>query len=312
MKRQIHYVSEMPCPLKLTESKGMAWKNAYCITYRAGNQTHYYINEKSKEPLIHAMRLTAETTGLDFDDIKPTYSAMARQISEWIGSIDSNAQSKEMIPAILPVWHYQKCYPAKVESNLVLVDMTSAYWQIAIHSDTLRIFLCRNGGVIPQRMPKEKALKWDRCREIIGASKPLRLSLIGVNAVTDTSTPRYSYYFRGQKVTPHGTPPTWFTPLSMLTIRIAYELTQMQAEHCNAIYANADAITLQEGDTPELWDYMGIKFRGKAKGAAQINAIGSYKIGDTVTGLFDKRSSPRVLEPTHITPEYYTAFFPKI
>lgn len=312
MTRSIHYVQTMPDPCVLTEHIGMAWKNQYCITYRKGSHTDYYLNEGSKEKIIHAMRITAETTGMDFQDVKPTYSGMARQISEWIGSKDVIGQNSDILPAILPVWHYQKCYPAKVSQGLVLWDMTSAYWQIAIKSDTLKLYLARGGQVIPQRMSREEGLRWDKVRETVGASKPLRLSMIGVNSVGDSSKPSYSVYFRGKRIDPSGKPPTWFRPLSILTVRIAYELTQIQAEAADVVYANADAITLEECETPELWEYMGIKFREKARGAAQINSVGSYRIGETESGLFGVRRSPVVTEPAHVIPEYYKVFFPRL
>jgi len=312
LTRSIHYVQKMPDPCVLTATIGMAWKNQYCITYRKGSHTDYYLHEGTKEKIIQAMRITAETTGLDFHDVKPTYSGMARQISEWIGVSDVIGKQSDILPVILPVWHYQKAYPAKVSQGLVLWDMTSAYWQIAIKSDTLKVYLARGGKVIPQRMSREEGLRWNRVRETVGESKPLRLSMIGVNSVGTDSKPSFKVYFRGEIVPPSGKPPTWFRPLSMLTIRIAYELTQIQAEAADVVYANADAITLEEGETPELWEYMGIKFREKARGPAQINSVGSYRIGETESGLFQVRRSPVITEPTHIIPEYYKVFFPKV
>jgi hypothetical protein len=308
----VSFVPELPNPAIITKDIGVAWKGRYYLTYKRGRNTTYYLPEAWKFEIERARQVTAQVIGIDPIEVKPTYSAMARQINEFIGIRDAPLVECS-IPKLLPVWHYQSCIPTKCTSGLAIYDMRSAYWQIASKSDTLRVRIFEDGRVLSGYMSPREQAKWDSVREVCGQIKPLRLSIIGVNSAgLFKGSQSYSYWYRGKRIAPTGEVPTWFQPLSTLTVRIAYELTQIQANWQDCVYANADAVSVPAGERPEVWDFLGIQTAVKGEGTADIRAVGNYRIGGLATKTFTPETAPRYTPATQVDPLYYKVFFREV
>jgi hypothetical protein len=56
--------------------------------------------------------------------------------------------------------------------------------------------------------------------------------------------------------------------MAILTVRIAYEITQMQVNELRAWYSVADCV-ISESPTCPYWDSLGIDYRTKAEGRTE-------------------------------------------
>jgi len=246
-----------------------------------------FVLENEYEELMKSKIVVANLLGIDLTETKNTYSSLARQVSEWI-----NIKDKPTIPRIelLPRWSYQKAIPCEME-NATSYDMKSAYWQIAKRSKSLVINIIPSSKkLIYGIMSNEVENKWERTKELLQDRKKLRLAVIGVNSVSKQSNNRNTYFQNGDIKNITGKAPTNFESLSLLTIRVAYELTQIQAEEINAPYANADCVISE--NFPRFWQQLGIIYGIKGSGNTDILGIGAYRCGDKETVPY------RILKPT--------------
>jgi hypothetical protein len=77
--------------------------------------------------------------------------------------------------------------------------------------------------------------------------------------------------------------PSALQALAILTVRCAYELTQLQAEEGRALYANADSVVLDGRSEPRYWRDCGIVYRLVARGKTDIHCLGAYRVGEKET-----------------------------
>lgn len=270
------------CKLMTANNSGVVYTNDYSVTHRRNNKTSItYILETEADKLAETRAAVANLTSLDLDTLGYTYPKMGRQISCWLGL---HAKNVTVPRSFLPFWHFQYCDPCELD-YAYMHDMTAAYWSIACSAPSL---LCRidtaSERVIWLGVPPSVETKWNECKTRLEPYKRLRLAIIGVSATgfMDCNENRAYCYANGEVVKMPGSAPTYFQSLAILSVRIAFELTQLQMLECQAWYANADCV-VTECEKCKLWQDMGIRYRTKAAGAADVRAIGTYKIGDYET-----------------------------
>lgn len=276
----------------LSATKGQVFKNSYTVTHQKTNKDIDIYVLASELPTIELARAAvSELTGLDHSAVKYSYPAIARQVSEWLGG--DPCSPSLLRNELIPVWHYQHCVPCRVAGQTIY-DMRAAYWQIACMSPTLNIeVLPEKERVIFLPMSRQQETKWNSAKVTLNSHKKLRLALIGVNCATQKSKlPRTANYFaRGEPRILPGKPPTWFQRLSLLTVRVAYELTQMQAMESETLYANADCVAVDDGQIPQYWSDYGIQYSSKGTGTLHALAVGMWKCGREYTLTYDYATS---------------------
>lgn len=274
-----HIVQTLPTSTEckqLSINKGVVYTNPYAVSHVQGRVTEVYI-QMDEFPTIQLARETVcELTNYDIKDVKYTYSSMARQVSEWLGV---KQRYNDLPPkTLIPHWHYQQAIPT-YQSGMYLHDMRSAYWQIASKAKSL---LCsinpRTYKVLWNVMSNEQEEKWHNTKLLLEPCKKLRLSIIGVNSTEWSTKNTNMYYVKGELKPVAGKPPTCFQSLALLTVRCAYELTQLQAIESDCWYANADCVATHIKQLT-LWRDMGIVYRTKAQGECEIRGVGAWKIG---------------------------------
>ncbi len=281
-KMLVNIVQELPCAVNLTrlDGSGIVYQGSYYSCHIKGRKTEYHILDSHESESINSRKIVSEVTSLDFNDVKPTYSGMARQLSVWI----SNRESNNKINAdIIPVWHYQKCSPAQMP-NMKVCDMTAAYFQMACRAKSLFCEMV-DGRVIWHAVDSRTEQRWEIIKLKIKPYKKLRLALIGVNSTSLNTNSRSSTkkYYRGKLCRMSGQPPTQFRNLAALTVRASYELTQIQSIECDSIYSNADCITTEINRKLKYWDDAGIEYSIRAQGDLDLKACGVWKCGERET-----------------------------
>jgi hypothetical protein len=263
------------------EAGGQIWATDYNATYvKNTRDVRRYILASAWPGLSDSRVAVSSLCGYDLADVKYTYAAMARQVSQWLG-VDQRPDP--IPPDYLRKWHYQHCEPCRLPVGYIL-DMRYAYWQVACRAPSL---LCRvdyeKEQIIWHVMSKQAQDRWERCKIALETYKRLRLAIIGVNSTGLAVNGSGVRYFAGgvQKPMP-GSAPTCFRNLALLTVRCAYELTQQAREEVNAWYANADCI-LSETDQCPYWNSCGVVYRAKAQGPVEIYGLGQWSVGDDST-----------------------------
>jgi hypothetical protein len=166
-----------------------------------------------------------------------------------------------------------------------ILDMRSAYWQVASKAPSL---LCRvdydKERIIWHIMSHQQQERWERCKVALEPHKRLRLAIIGVNStgLASVDSCGVRYYAGGERKALPGTAPTCFRNLAILTVRCAYELTQMQLTEAKAWYANADCVLLEQPECA-YWNSIGIEYRCKAHGPVEVYGLGQWKVGEEET-----------------------------
>jgi hypothetical protein len=266
--------------------RGQVWTTPYSVLHMHGKTATAYILD-SEYPKLAASRVTvAALTGYDLPAIKWSYPAIARQVSEWLAG--KGTPGPALRNDLIPHWHYQHCDPCLLPDQ-TLYDMRAAYWQIASKAKSL------NCNVLPEKericwhsMPGVVESKWEATKTALEPHKRLRLAIIGVNCCTSNAgrKRRGGYYCRGGPAQLAGSPPTWFAALSLLTVRVAYELTQIQARESTTMYANADMVSCDAGTRPSYWDDWGIKSSSKGTGLLDVRAVGVWRCGEQSTDTY--------------------------
>lgn len=134
-------------------------------------------------------------------------------------------------------------------------------------------------------MPLRIILYWS---PRVGEDNPLRFVLLGSS---------HTYYHRGE-LKQRNVFPGALQSLALLTVRCAYELTQVQDREADSWYSNADCVILEGNRTPRYWDDCGIEYSVKGRGRALIDAIGAYKIGEVSTIPYEWYQQHSVLRPS--------------
>lgn len=260
-----------------------------------------YLRADELESILSARETVEELTG--YEPAGWTYAQLAREVTEWLEIKQSTFQrAKDLVQN----WHYQKCIPYELE-NAGLYDMTAAYWQVVERVKSPVFLIDEHGAIKWQYIDGSQRLRWERMKEICKRHKKLRVAIVGVNAA-GWSQGRTE--FHGTEVYRNGELGTVkplsgrLQPLSLLSVRVTYELTQMQSIASKSVYSNADCVVTEK---PELrvWDSWNIQYGCKAAGKCQVNAVGSWSIGDKMTktfhpgGYFLEKHSPRIATTFH-------------
>lgn len=258
-------------------------------------QTVTYIKRTKAAEILAARETVSALTGEELSLLPFTFPALARFLSRWLNVQDKGAHIGK---TLLPAYHFQMCTPCSFDEEMTLFDMKAAYWQVAIRAKSL---LCdvnpKTGKIYWLVMSNQTEQKWERMKTALLPHKALRLAVIGVNAVNWAGDNKgTSYFHAGNLIQSAGTPPVAFHNLACLTIRVAYELTQMQARESPGLYANADSILT---DRPvKYWDDLGIDYSIKAQGKVNVCSLGVYRVGSEETKPF-RHISERELYSYH-------------
>lgn len=269
---------------RLSTLGGQVFATNHSVLHMHNNRSaDCYILASQFDAIQRARAAVAGLTGRDLSDVRYSFPAMARQVSEWLG-VDETRDAR-LRTDLIPVWHYQHCDPADLECQS-MYDMRAAYWQIAARAKSLSCTVDTDGErVIWTRVPAKTETRWAETKDVLEPHKRLRLAIIGVNSV-GIAKRSGGYYVRGRAADLPGRAPTWFAKLSLLTVRVAYELTQMQAEQSNTVYANADCVACDTGREPEYWRDYGIQYACKGTGRLDARAIGVWQCGHDSTDTY--------------------------
>lgn len=278
-----------------SEEKGQIWVSDFAVVWKRNNtDVRRYILSKEWQTLTTSRGAVSELCGLAMCDVGITYAQMARQVSNWLGV---NQISLPIAPGFIPEWvdtegvthrwHFQHCEPCHLDHGY-LNDMRAAYWSIAAAAPSL---LCEinytNQKVIWLNMSQESEEKWNLTKRLLEPYKKLRLAIIGVNSTgLDAIQSNVVYYAGGSVKSMPGIAPTNFRTLALLTVRCAYEITQLQRRELKAWYANADCVISEKPFCP-YWNSLGIAYRTKHKGKIETFGVGQWKVGEDSTKPYD-------------------------
>jgi len=274
------------------------------VVYPSGGYCRHVINNKKVityfspclekgRPVDHEVRkmqlarlAMAHLTSMELTDVPWSYGAMARIISNWIGVKE---YISDVSPNFLPVWHFQYAMPSSLPHAHVY-DMQSAYFQIAALLPSLHVTIDHeHESMLFHLMHSRAEERWQQVKLQLAAHKRLRLAIIGVNSAGFYETFEEKHvYTRDGRVARKGQAPTCFKSLAAATVRIAFELTQLQWKElpdCN--YANCDCVVTAM--CPKLWSDLGITYREKAAGTFRTLGVGTWKCGHHQTLNYRQR-----------------------
>lgn len=231
-----------------------------------------------------------------------TYAQLARDVTTWL---EIRQPAFQKARELVPNWHYQKCDPWELD-DAGMYDMTAAYWQVVNRVPSPKFDILR-GRIVWHNLLHSQRRRWDAMREAVAPHKKLRLAIVGVNAA---GWAEGRSHFHGTIAYKDGKPHTIpvlngaLQPMSLLSVRTIYELTQMQAEACDAVYSNADCVVTEARDL-RVWDRWGIEYGCKARGRTRVNSIGSWEIGRKRTKPFHPRGFIMQHDPVRIETTYH-------
>lgn len=271
----------------LLSARGQVYANNHTVLHQYNNKhADCYILASQYDKIMAARIAIAELTSIELSDIRYSFPAMARQVCDWLGYSET-LRNTQLRTDIIPVWHYQHCEPCEIP-NQVIYDMRSAYWQIAAKAKSLACYvLPQSNKIVWLNVSRETSEKWERTKAALEPHKRLRLAIIGVNAVSTSTGGSMRYFCRGEQRRMNGSPPSWFNHLSLLTVRVAYELTQLQAREARTCYANADCVSCESSQAPHYWQDYGITYTQKGAGTLDAHAVGVWKCGGASTETYE-------------------------
>lgn len=268
--------------------KGQLFTCAYAVTWlKSARDVSRWIISTEWEKLLVSRQAVSELCGLALRDVKYTYPSMARQVGDWLG-VD---QKPSPVPDLfLNNWHYMHCEPVQLEHGY-MHDMIGAYWQFASKAPSL---LCRidydKEKITWLNMTQQSEERWNRCKIALAPYKKLRLSIIGVNSTGLRRTAEQNWYHGGIADVMKGKPTTHFRNLALLTVRSAYEVTQLARKQLDGWYAVADCV-LSEHDCVPYWDSLEIAYKTKGVGETETYGIAQWSCGKCLKcagiGCFD-------------------------
>ena len=268
------------------DGEGNTFLSRTHISNVRGRKTVTYLKDKEVPEVKAARKAVQELTGIE--NVGWTQAALARTVTRWLDIGDWNGGNQPiMIPSndILPHWHYQYCDPCEWDETS-LYDMTAAYWNIAIRAKSPVFDIHIDKRSVSWRcISEDQEERWQTAARVLVPHKRLRLAIIGVNACGWRKPGAYieQRYFHRGRCKAMRFPPGPLQPLAMLTVRAAYELTQIQAQEAKAYYANSDSVVLMGQQQPTYWRDAGLAYRLVARGKTCIHALGAYRVGDKET-----------------------------
>lgn len=303
---RLHLITEQPtaefCKSLCEKGGGIAYRSGQVVTHVTGRGAQYYVLATEAEAIQDARQAVVDLTGYDNCGFSP--GAMSRALWRWYDYPVVNEPKYREVHGILPEqYHYQAAAPCRM-AEAVLYDMRSAYAQIVERLGTPHWRRTEDGGVeqFPS-LPKRQS-KWEQIIPLLTAHKYLRVGFVGVQIplTAGRQAPNRGVFTKSGEVQ-KGRPPAAAQVFAALVIRITYELVQMAQIEGDAWYANIDSVMLnQKGGPkkPDVWDRYGIRYSEKGRGEAHVLRVGAYRIGDTVSGLYEPEGLKEITKPKRI------------
>lgn len=272
---------------------GQWYRTRYALVHRAGQRSETWLLAAPLHPgegltilddITCCQRMVSEITGAE----RPgwTYSQLSRTLNKWHGI------HQPVLPDPNPLlrrgqYHYQQCIPVTVP-EAYYYDMRSAYWQAASRAPSPLVTVGADGTLKWHSISPTQEQRWESLKDAAGQPqyKRLRLAFIGSSMAGWDRHPTSWTAFRvyqagrveaGQHV--HGP----LQPLACVAIRTVYELTQIQAQQAQTIYANIDCVITRRREPMAFWTHWGIQHSLKAHGEGDIWALGARRVGHDYT-----------------------------
>lgn len=232
---------------------------------------------------------------------------------------------------------YHDCKPGMYPSA-VMYDGAAYYYNLLWRLGTLKVSVTAEGFVMAHDMKGDGPAKFREMMQGVREDKVLRNSLVGcamgkrgwqafwVNDGKDKSKKGYRWSSGGP-----------FRPAGLLVLRTGIELCQVAALQCDSVYSTIDSITalcqtkpfaeppnwylLSESEqmimrlqadraleaevqslAPKVWKQYGIPHEIKAYGRAHICSRGVWRISETATPTYRKRTTERAEIPAPSPP----------
>ena len=279
------------------EGPGVWFWSSIATACVRGRMVDYWVAADDLPAIERAREVAADCSGYDLREFGYSYGSIARRLTEWL---DIRQGSGDVPLGMLPEWHYQRARPGYYR-NMRLFDMRSAYWQLAARARSpLLHWQPEKARLDWLSVPNRAESRWRDMLQVVGAHKALRLAVIGV-AATGWRDPLSRSAVRralsGGRVVEVPLERGSLQPLACATVRVAYELSQMQGRrpYCVSPYVNADCVALPDGHRPEVWDSCGIEYAEKGAGDLDVRGVGVYSIGGVETKPFRNWNDLRIL-----------------
>lgn len=218
-----------------------------------------------------------------------TTGQQARKIVAWLGT-KRRATSIAAERLAETNWHYQLSEPCELDYG-ELWDVRAAYWQILRRFESPHV-IWTDDTIIPAYADDEVMYRWEIMLDRLDGDKRLRNAIVGAMVGGGAGAIAFR---RGELFSlPSVRGP--MHDLGAAVVRICYELTELQAGTCDAVYANTDCVLIRDGGVPTFWDDIGLESRRQAQGVTDVRCIGCYKCGEHHTDYYDAETNAQIAE----------------
>jgi len=269
------------------------------ITWLNGSRSVTLIMDRAVDSVIDGRRIVEALTGSVHGW---TIGQLAKELVAWIGPPDRTS-TRQAIASLKDYWKFCLCTPC-TSGDAALYDLESCFYSILSRVKTVRPYFSTRGLLwLDAENPAEET----RFRLLVGAvkdHKALRNALIGamVGGIGETSS---QYWHKGRMI-PFKTIRGPRVELGAAVVRSAYEIVQLEAQASSAFYANTDSIIISGDKGPKIWPMAGLPFRLLARGEADVQAFGQYRVGHKATKSYNPGSgfpaiehNPELVEPIY-------------
>lgn len=257
--------------------EGGLWiAGAQALTWVNGRQCCWLIDWRTWEAVRSAKEIAAR---LGVPVRSYTLGGCARALLKWCGIVERHWECSDVALGGYR-WAYQQNEPGHYE-GMALTDLAGAYHQVVSRLPSPRVVWTAEGPLWAP-LVGEEAARWQTLLDVAAEHKGLRTRLLGcmIGGGSGALT-----YHRGQRVKlTTGAGP--LKTAGLIVARTVYELCGLEAAASGAVYANTDCVVTPAGSARSVWDHYGYRYRVEAVGAADLVALGCYRVGDRQTAWY--------------------------
>ncbi len=216
-----------------------------------------------------------------------TTGQQARAVVKWLGTV--RRPSSVAIARLAETnWHYHLAVPGELE-YAELWDIRAAHWQILRRFESPHI-IWTDDSFISAYADDEVMTRWESMLGKLEYDKRLRNAIVGAMIGGGSGAIAFR---RGDLFSlPQSRGP--MHDLGAAVVRVCYEITELQADDVDTVYANTDCVMIRDGDHPHVWDELGVVSRLQARGESDVRCIGCYRCGEVQTAFYDPETNMQV------------------
>jgi hypothetical protein len=259
---------------------GFWFSHSGCQYHQRGRRLTYFLHPERLRDLLVARSVAEELLG---DPVGWSFTKINNALLEWACPSTPGGHSLEEWILPPPDWGFGAFLPGK-HGWRRLVDIESAYHQLLRRLPSPRVSW-QEGERSPTwwGLVGDCGRRWNTLLDVTEQHKPFRLTLHGTMLGSLQPQP---YYRQGELLYRPGTRGRYRRPAALVA-RSLYELVGLEARRLETEFAATDCLLLKEGDRPELWDRIGIKWTVRDEGETVVRAPGCYRVGKKKTADFD-------------------------